>query len=412
MKKKQTVDEFVERPEAVIVFGDNRYARAVCGRLMQNLNDKQDANVNCVMVRDDPSEKSRRQFNRYELKYKKGAKEVFLDVNCVSRVIDGYNDYETLSSLADDPNITTVLWAPKAKNWLLDNGRMKNEKHNLLALFTMLLFRRFCLEMRGFEIISLMNEDQNGEALRNEIIEYADIRGLGMDFVNWLTMEVRFINTFIETRVGNETIDSGLIVDAEKYFLCVFDKKDGLLSQSKLVTVNSELSGYYVLRRHIYEGALCSACAYSLLHDVNTLDAFMFREKLVRHMTVSVFEEIIPSLNVNFETVQAYTVEMLQRFEDASVTVKWHDYKEELGEKFASSLIPVIRSFVEIHERVPKHLVFALFCTLKLYSISNIGDTFSKKLKASKNILKDKALWGEDISYLEQELDEFERKMG
>ena len=103
---------------------------------------------------------------------------------------------------------------------------------------------------------------------------------------------------------------------------------------------------------------------------------------------------------------------MLQRFEDASVTVKWHDYKEELGEKFAHSLIPVIRSFVEIHERVPKHLVFALFCTLKLYSISNIGDTFSKKLKASKNILKDKALWGEDISYLEQELDEFERKMG
>ncbi len=411
MRKRQTVDEFIQRPERVIVFGDNRYARAVCGRLLQNLNDKHNADVNCIMVRDEPADKSRRQFNRYELKYKKGAKEVFLDVNCVSRVIDGYNDYESLSSLADNEDITTVMWAPEKKSWMLENGRMKNEKHNPLALLTMLLFRRFCLEMRGLEIISLMNEDQNGEVLRNEIIEYADIRGLSMDFVNWLTMEVKFINTFVENRVGNETIDATLSIDDEKYFLCVFDKEDMLLSKSKLVTINQELSGYYVLRTHIYEGALCSACAYSLLHDVNTLDEFMFREKLVRHMTVSVFEEIVPALNVNFETVQAYTVEMLQRFEDASVTVRWRDYAENLGERFARSLIPVIRSFYEIHERMPKHLVFSLFCTLKLYSLMDINDAFAKKLKASENILSDIKLWGEDISYLEGALSEFERKM-
>ena len=255
-----------------------------------------------------------------------------------------------------------------------------------------------------------MNEENNGEILKNEIIGYASVRGLGMDFVNWLTMENRFISTFVETRVGAETIDSALAIDSDIYFLCILDKRDRLLSLLESVTVNQELSTYYLLRRHVYEGALCSACAYALLHDVDTLDAFMMKEKLVRHMTVSVFEEIIPTLDVNFETVQAYTVEMLQRFEDDSVTLAWRDYAENLGNKLNESIIPLISKFAEIHERLPKHLVFSLFCTLKLYDVIDINDDFSKKLKEARDHYS--TLWCEDITYLKGDLEALEKKMG
>ncbi len=412
MKKKITIDEVVLRPIKAIVFGDNGYARAVCGRILQSANDEQTINANCVMIRDNPSDKHQRQFNRYNLLFKRGAKETSYDINCIKEIIDGYNDYNRLSSLADNKDITTIFWAPEKKAWLKPDGTIKNENDNLLAQLTMILFRRFCLEMHGVEVVSLLNEDHNGEVLKAEIIEYSQVRGLGMDFVNWLTMEVQFINTFIETRVGVQKFDSALSINAERYFLCVFDKSSKLLKDAKLISVDEELSGYYILRTHIYEGALCSACAYSLLHDVLTLDAFMFREKLVKHMTVSVFEEIVPAIDVNFQTVQAYTVEMLQRFEDASVTVKWRDYAENLGDKFARSIVPVIRRFYESYEKAPKHLVFALFCTIKLYEVTNINDSFSGRLKTSKNILKDKKLWGEDISYLQADLDAFEKKLG
>lgn len=400
MKKKVTVDEFIARPVSAVIFGDNGYARGVWGRLIQELNDNEIINANCVMVRDKKADKYQRQFNRYSLAFMQGAKEVLMDVNCVSQVIDGFSDYNAVSDLADNNNITTLLWAPKDKQ--------EFNKNSMLHLITMLLFRRFCQEKRGFDIISAVNEDNNGDRLREDIVEYASHRALGMDFINWMTMECRFYNTFIETRVGGESISSTLTVNAEKYFLCVFDKKDRLLALSDKVYINEELSSYYLLRRHIYEGALCASCAYALLHDVVSLDAFMLREKLVRHLTVSLFEEIIPALDVNFEIVQAYAVEMLQRFEDASVSVKWRDYAENLGEKFKESIIPLIKRYADIHEKLPKHLVFSLFCTLKMYDCMNINDEFSKKLKASENHYKE--LWGEDISPLKEEIEKLESK--
>lgn len=410
MRKKVAFDEFVIRPIKAIVFGDSGYSRCIWGRLLQGLNDSEISNANCVIVRDKPCDKNQRQFNRYSLSFKKGAKEIFQDINCVAGVIDAYNNFNAFSELADNKSISTIMFSPQEKSWINKNNTVKNEQNNPLGLLTMLLFRRFCQEEKGFSIISGINEDHNGEVLKAEIIEYAQVRGLGMDFVNWLTMENQFINTFIETRVGNQKIDIKLSINTENYFLCVFDKADGFLSESNDVFINNELSSYYVLRRHIYGGALCSACAYALLHDVATLDAFMLREKLVKHMTVSVFEEIIPTLDVNFETTQAYTVELLQRFEDASVSVKWLDYAENLGEKFKESILPLIFRYAEIHQRLPKHLAFSMFCTMKLYGLMNINDDFSRKLKGCSDPYKE--LWGTDISCLKEEFDNFEKKMG
>ena len=400
MKKKVTVDEFISRPVRAVVFGDSGYARSVWGRVIQNLNDKELIEVNCVFIRDKKSDKYQRQFNRYNLSFKQGAKEFLKDINCVSGVVDGFSDFNAVSDLADNNDITTILWAPKYKQ--------EFRKDSLLHLLTMLLFRRFCQEKRGFEIISSVNEDNNGDTLRQDIVEYASYRQLGMDFINWMTMECRFINSFVETRVGVESIGSTLTIKSERYFLCAFDKKDKLLSLSDRVYINEELSSYYLIRRHIYEGALCCACAYAILHDVKTLDAFMLRSNLVRHLTVSLFEEIIPALDVNFETVQAYAVEMLQRFEDDSVSVKWLDYAENLGEKFRESIIPLIRRYTEIHQKLPKHLVFSLFCTIKMYECMNINDEFSKKFKESNDHYKE--LWGEDVSELKEEIEKYNSK--
>ena len=35
MKKKFTIDEVVLRPTKAVIFGDNGYARGVCGRILQ-----------------------------------------------------------------------------------------------------------------------------------------------------------------------------------------------------------------------------------------------------------------------------------------------------------------------------------------------------------------------------------------
>ena len=54
MKKKITITEVVNRPIKAVIFGDNGYARGVCGRILQKANDDNNIDANAVMICDNP----------------------------------------------------------------------------------------------------------------------------------------------------------------------------------------------------------------------------------------------------------------------------------------------------------------------------------------------------------------------
>ncbi len=409
MKRKSLPDAFIERPLRIIQFGNGSFARGVLDRILQDANEN-GADANCVIVRDKPAERNLPQHNRYALVLKDIKRETTKDINCISSVIDPYDDYNTFSSLADNDQIKTIFWAPEEESWLLANGKIANDKSHPLYMLTMLLFRRFCLEMRGFTIIAATNGDFNGNRLKQEIIEFATMRQLGMDFINWLGFENTFINTYIQCRTQALSQEKTYSAMAEKYLLCVLSKADAILSKSSLVTVDGDIKSYYTINSFVYNGALAVSCAYALLHDIKTVDAFMNREKLVKHMTVSVFEEIIPALDVNFETLQVFTLDMLKRFENNFFPILWKDYAKGLGEKFTKYVVPIIRHYVNNERPTPKHLVFALFCTIQYYRAFEPDDDFCKKLKESENVLADKALWGCSLTALSADIAAYEKR--
>ena len=411
MKKRSTVDEIPFRTEKAIIFGDNSFARSVPAKLIKRGNEKNIFNFNAIMISDSPQATKEHRYNKYSLIYLRNGKEYVEEIDCISRIIDGYNEFDSVSALADSEDISTLIWTPVCKNWYLPDGKMTSDKHHLLYQLTMLLFRRFCLEEKGYEIISFTNEANNGEKLKSEIIEYSSLRGLGLDFINWLLMENKFISAFAECRTGVPVTSASLEIPNENYLLCLFDRRDQLLSKSKYVQCYDRLEEYYYLRKFVFEGALACTCGYALLHEVEALSDLFKKQKLVKHMTVSVFEEILPAIDVSFEIAQAYTVEMMERFSDPYIPLLWQEYSVNLGDKFRQYILPVIRSYYKIHEKLPRHLIFALFCTVETYKLYNIEDSFGKALKESSDILSDKSLWGEDLSYLREEYYYFENKL-
>ncbi len=412
MKRRYIQDDCPKRPIKAVIFGDGARSRAIWGRILKEIN--RNGSVNAVMVRDNPAGENERADNRYRIVIKTENGEKKADIDCIKYNIDGYSDFDALSSLADNGETDTVLWSPAENSWTLKNGKLKNEQYNPLAQFTMLLFRRFCLEMHGFTVISATEEEFNGDRLKQDIIGYASLRGLGMDFINWLNFENRFVNTVVQNLPqGTKRDEQGLCVYAEGYMLFVCDRKTEFAASCKNVQVTDSIEEYYALKKYVYDGALAVSCAYAVLHGVETLSGFMARQKLAKHTSVSVFEEIIPSLHVNFERVQIYAMETFDRFSNASCVLKWSSISENLAEKFAQSVVPIILEYIKINEKTPKHLVFALFCTVEYYRSVAGGDDYSHLFgdRSTEEILSDKRIWGEDLSFLTEEITSYEERM-
>ncbi len=410
MKKKHTVENIVQRPIKAIQFGDGAFARSVFGRILTSANED-GANANCIIITDKQLEKKQQVFASSSLVLSGLRSQDTVKIDCVSSVLDPYTNFDAFSALADSKDIDTVFWAPEDASWLLSDGKLKNEKQNPLGMLLMLLFRRHCLEMRGFTIVSALPYDFNGDKLKQDIIELASLRQLGMDFVNWLNFENMFVNSFADCRVGNAVLtDSGLNIPSEKYLLFVVDKENSLLASSSLVAQVDSIKEYYALNTFVKQGALTASCAYALLHDVKTLDSFISKERLAKHMTVSVFEEIIPALDVNFETMQVFALDMFKRFENSAVPFYWEKYSENLGEKFALSIAPILRHYYNNDRPAPKHLVFGLFCTIQFYKNFEPNDKFAKLFAQSTDVLADKALWNCDLSFLKKEMESFEKR--
>ena len=397
MKKQH--DSADALPVRLILFGDNAFARGFWGRLLQTAADKGAANMAAVLVRKAPGRTDPGVF-RLICKGASGTRE--MTVTQFARAVDPFLDEESFYSLADEPSLTTVLWSPDGTPWLLPNGKLKNEKYPARAQLTLFLFRRFCLEKPGVTIIPSTPERFNGRELKKRVREYADLRGLGMDFLNWLNLEVRFVNTLAQSTV--EGFD-GQCVRMENFQLLVTDYADALIAPwSKTV---KDMTPYYTAKRFLYDGALASSCAYSLLHGVNTVTAFMAREKLAKHMRVSVFEEIIPTLHSDFALQQEYALDMFNRFSNPNVTVPWET--DNLPARVAESLVPLILAYTEKEIVPPRHLTFAVACTIVWMRAHAPENTCWRS--AVDTLLADTSLWGADLTFLARDIRRFVEKI-
>ena len=396
---KKQLDPASTAPVHLILFGDNAFARGFWGRLLQNAADKGAANTQTVLVREAPGRTDPCAF-RLVCKGASGTRET--TVTQFVRAVDPFLEEEAFYSLADEPSLTTVLWSPVGTPWRLPNGKLKNEKYHALAQLTMFLFRRFCMEKHGLTVIPSTPERFNGRELKKRVREYADLRGLGMDFLNWMNVEVRFVNTLAQSTV--ESFD-GQCVRMENFQLLVTDYADTVIAPwGKAVP---DLTPYYTAKRFLYDGALASSCAYSLLHGVDTVTAFMAREKLAKHMTVSVFEEIIPALHSDFALQQEYAMDMFNRFSNPNVTIPWET--NDLPARVAESLVPLILAYTEQEIIPPRHLTFAVACTIVWMRAHAPEDAHWQNTPA---LLADTSIWGADLSFLARDIRKFEEKIG
>lgn len=416
MRNKNSADPAGNRPVRLLQFGDNAFSRAFFGRLLQKANESGQACANSVIIRDEKAAKGQKQYNVYTVHAADKSEREDIRVDSVTRVLDPFTEYEQLLSLSDDANISVILWAPSTPI-TFSGEKMKKTPQNAAAQLTMLLFRRFCLERHGFIIVPTADTDNNGEELKNCIIRYSEHWKLGIDFINWLNLENTFCNTAAESLADSSSAGSGsLEIFTEKYLRLVISAKKDIRTQLPFrdqVLWTDDIQPYRTMKKRVYAAALTVSAAYAVLHDVETAADFTSRPRLVKHMTVSVFEEIVPTVDMNFEEIEIYALDTIRRLSNPYIKILWKDLLPGIAGKFTENVLPAFEEYQRQYQQLPKHLIFSLFCILQVYRIYDIRDSFSAVLSQEETpqILTHKELWGQDLSYLTEEIERYEARL-
>lgn len=310
--------------------------------------------------------------------------------------VNPFNQYDEFISLADNKSTKFLFFTPMEFPWL----SLDAPKDNLLSFLTMFLFRRFCIEANGFTVFS-----PQSYSLKDKICALALERDLGYDFISWLNMNVLFCPyvTFFAAskRACEEKLELFTLTEHTPIEFLALNEviaKDNLKKEQTL--------------EDLFTATVYSCAAYAQLHDIESMHAFLTHEKSQKFVLSLVQEELSPFFDVSFEDKQVFILQMLARLEDANFPIRFSRLPL-LAKIFGQTAANKIRANYKQTGIAPRHLTVALFCILEAYKIFEINDETSAFLTENTlpKILKNKKLWHCDLSFLSNDLRDFESKI-
>ena len=125
-----------------------------------------------------------------------------------------------------------------------------------------------------------------------------------------------------------------------------------------------------------------------------------------------VFDEIIPTLDLPKEELVEYANSVLERFANPYIKHYWSSIVLNSVSKFKVRVLPSIIEYINRYNKMPETLLFAFANLIKLYKTDMANDDKDvvefMKTASTGEILANTSLWGEDLSYLYDEVVKYE----
>lgn len=249
---------------------------------------------------------------------------------------------------------------------------------------------------------------------------------MGDDFVDWLNNENYFCSTLVD-RINtgypkDEKIDLGYednMVNTSEYFhLWVIqgDKKlaDELpfdkIGLNVIWTDNLEV--YRTRKVRILNGAHTSMVPYAMLRRFDTVKSCIDNPEMLEYIKKCVYDEIIPTLDLPKEELLLYADNVLERFANPYIKHYLSSIALNSVSKFKVRVLPSITEYIKRYNKMPDTLIEAFANLIKFYKTEGMPNDDKDVTKFMKNasvkeILANKDLWDEDLSYLYDEVKKY-----
>lgn len=417
------------RPERVIQFGEGGFLRGFVDWMLQKINDAGAFCGNAVVVQ--PIESGMcdvltAQNCNYThiIRGVEGVDKTIVDV--ISRCVKPYEDFEAYLKLAENPDFRFVVSNTTEAGIVfspLDKITDAPPK-TFPAKLTLLLKRRFELGLGGFIFLPCELIDRNGDNLKRCILEYARLWGLGEDFVEWIENENHFANTLVD-RINTgypkgEDVALGyedaMVNTSEFFHLWVIEtdcdiEKELPFSSAGLnvIVTKDKLEMYRTRKVRILNGAHTSLVPYALLCGFDTVKSCIDDARMSEHLHKCVFDEIIPTLDLPKDELIGYANSVIERFGNPYIKHYLSSIALNSVSKFKVRVLPSILEYIKRYSKMPKTLIFSFARLIDFYKTDMTSDDPEvvefMKTHSTREILANTALWGEDLSYLEGEIE-------
>ena len=351
-----------------------------------------------------------------------------IEVRSISRGVDPYTDYEAYLALAHNPDMHIIIsnTTEAGIEYLGTESITDAPPKSFPAKLTALLWERFQAGLPGFVILSCELIDNNGQELLACVLKYAELWKLPEEFINWVKTNNDFCNTLVDRictgypkddaenfakRIG---VEDKLMNTAEIFHLWVIEGHHEDIFPLQRAGINviwtNDVKPYKKRKVRILNGGHTSMVLGARLYGLTTVRECLDDPTVNRFLRKAMFEEIIPTLG-HVEEDTPFGNAVLERFANPFVKHQLLSIALNSVSKFKARVLPTILEYREQRGDLPKCLVWSLAALIAFYRTdeANDGEEIMAYMKTAsvRDILAKQEYWGQDISFLAEDVERY-----
>lgn len=424
------INEYIKKgnyTEKVIQFGEGGFLRGFVDWIIKLTNDCTDFSAGVTVVQPiefgmcDKLEEQDCVYTHVMRGMKNGVPTVEKEIiDVINRTVNPFKNYDEYLKLAENPDYRFIVSNTTESGIVFEEtDKMENSpKVSFPGKVTLLLKKRFDLGLSGFIFLPCELIDKNGENLKKCILKYIDLWGLGEDFSKWVEEENVFCNTLVDRIVTGYPKDEdmglpyedNMVNTSELFHLWVIEGDKDALKEFPFekaglnIIVTDNLEMYRTRKVRILNGAHTSMIPYALLKGIETVGDCMKDKEMRKFLEACVFDEIIPTLDLPYDQLKEYADNVIERFENPFIKHLCASISLNSVSKFKVRVLPSLLEYIKRKNEMPRHLIFSFKKLIEFYKTDMVNDDpevveFMKNASIAE-ILKNEKLWGEDLSFL------------
>ena len=314
-----------------------------------------------------------------------------MQINCVKQMNNPYQEFDQFLELAENENLTFVFSNTTEAGIVLDTKDQFTEKppRSFPGKLTRLLHHRYkTFNGDPSKVLHIMPSElieQNGTKLKKIILELSKIWKLEDHFISWINQN-HFYNTLVDRIVPGFPkkdldfykkelfFDDQLIVTCEPFFLWVIEGNPELIKIFPIdrlkeidVKVVPDLGIFRTRKVRILNGSHTTMVPVGLLHGTKTVSDILKNDFLKTFLSQTLFDEIIPSVDLDKQQLNDYAHSVLERFSNPFIIHKLESISLNSISKFKVRVLPSLISYLRKQGKVPKNLTFSMAALIYFY---------------------------------------------
>ena len=399
-----------ERPIKVVQFGEGNFLRAFVDYMIDIANEQGRFDGDIVLIKPIPFG-NLDMFHEQDCQYTVSLRGVVdgearvlnRQVTSVADAVDSYSEYDKYMALADLESLRFVVSNTTEAGIVFDSTDQFDLKpaKSFPGKLTQFLHRRYTTFKgaadKGLIMLPVELIDDNGIMLKKCVNQLIDLWGLDADFKAWVNEACIFTSTLVDrivTGYPRDTIneeweklgyEDRIMVTGEPFALWVIESDKDISGELPLDQVMADRSGMDVIftdnqkpykqrKVRILNGAHTSFVLASYLCGNDIVLESMQDKDIRNFIQKTIYEEVIPTLALPKNELEAFAAAVETRFENPYVKHALLAISLNSVPKWRARCMPSLLGYVEKNGVLPARLTFSLAALMAFYSATEIRD--------------------------------------